>query len=402
MSQVVPRVYDDVLRQHLDARRQMAFVSGPRQVGKTTTCRGVGSEVVYANWDDQDDRALILRGPKAVVAELGLERARAVPPILVLDELHKYRRWRTFLKGLFDRHGERLRVIVTGSARLDVYRRGGDSLMGRYLPYRMHPLSAGELLDPSPPTQELRAPGDLDVPLWDALLEHGGYPEPFVARERSFSRRWRRLRTQQLVREDVRDLTGIQEIGQLEVLTVLLEGRSGQQLSYSSLAREINVAVDTVRRWVATLTALYHGFLLRPYFRNVTKALRKEPKWYLRDWSGISDAGARTETFVACHLLKAVELWEDLGLGTYELRYLRDKEKREVDFLVLRNHAPWFLIEVKQSDTRLSSTLGHFQKQTNVRHAVQGVMDLPYEEVDCFGRSDPCVVPVRTLLSQLP
>jgi predicted AAA+ superfamily ATPase len=402
MGQVLPRVYDAVLRQHLNARRQMAFVSGPRQVGKTTTCRGIGGEVVYASWDDQDDRALILRGPRAVVAELGLDRVRAAVPIVVFDELHKYRRWRTFLKGLFDRHGERLRVIVTGSARLDVYRRGGDSLMGRYLPYRMHPLSVGELLDPTPANEALRAPRELDAPLWDALWEHGGYPEPFVARDSPFSRRWRRLRTQQLVREDVRDLTGIQEIGQLEVLTALLEERSGQQLSYSSLAREVNVAVDTARRWVATLTALYHGFLLRPYFRNVTKALRKEPKWYLRDWSGIGNPGARAETFVACQLLKAVELWEDLGLGTYELRYLRDKQKREVDFLVLRNREPWFLVEVKQSDTRLGSALGHFQRQTRARHAFQAVMDLPHEEVDCFSRSDPCVVPVHTLLSQLP
>jgi predicted AAA+ superfamily ATPase len=260
----------------------------------------------------------------------------------------------------------------------------------------------GELLHPAPPEKALRAPRPLDDSLWDALWEHGGYPEPFVARDQPFSQRWRRLRTQQLVREDVRDLTGIHEIGQLEVLTALLEARSGTQLSYSSLAREVNVSVDTARRWVATLNALYHGFLVRPYFRNVTKALRKEPKWYLRDWSGISDPGARAETFVACHLLKAVELWEDSGLGTYELRYLRDKQKREVDFLVLRDREPWFLVEVKQSETRLGSTLEHFQRQTKARYVLQAVMDLPYEDVDCFARSHPGVAPVRTLLSQLP
>ena len=171
---------------------------------------------------------------------------------------------------------------------------------------------------------------------------------------------------------------------------------------YATLARDINVAVDTVRRWVGTLCSLHHGFLLRPWFRNVTKALRKEPKWYLRDWSGIADSGQRSETFVACHLLKAVEAWTDLGLGEFELRYLRDKEKRKVDFAVIRDGEPWILVEVKRRTTSLSPHLAHFQRQTGARFAFQVVVEMGYVRADCFTREEPCVVPARTLLAQLP
>lgn len=159
--------------------------------------------------------------------------------------------------------------------------------------------------------------------------------------------------------------------------------------------------MDTMKRWVDLLGKLHYGFLVRPWFANVTKALRKEPKWFLRDWSGIADPGARAETLVACHLLKAVEGWTDLGLGDFELRYLRDKQKREVDFLVVKDQRPWFLVEVKASDTRLSPALAHFQAQVAAPHAFQVVLDLPFQDVDCFTTRQPVVVPALTLLSQL-
>jgi len=398
----LPRLYHRILADHLAGHRQMAFVSGPRQVGKTTTCRSAVPGSRYLDWDDQDDRRLILAGPRIVAEELGIEHLADRPTVVVFDELHKYARWKTFVKGLHDKHAERLRIVVTGSSRLDVYRRGGDSLMGRYLMYRMHPLSVGELLRRDPPERELVKPARLSKTRFAALWEHGGFPEPLSKADTRFSRQWRRLRRHQLLREDVRDLTRIQELDQLEVLAEMLEERSCGQIVYSSLARDVNVSVDTIRRWVGTLSSLHHGFLVRPWFRNVAKSLRKEPKWYLRDWSGIRDPGQRAETFVACHLLKAVETWTDLGLGEFELRHLRDKEKREVDLLVVRDGEPWFLVEVKCADTSLSRHLHHFQRQIGAPHAFQVVMDLEYVDADPFRRSDPCVVPARTLLSQFP
>jgi predicted AAA+ superfamily ATPase len=395
----VRRLYTEVLTDHLQRHRQMALVSGPRQVGKTTACRAIGD--TYLNWDNADDRRRLLRGPAALAEALHLERLRAHPPVAVLDELHKYTKWKTLLKGFFDTYGDRVRLIVTGSSRLDVFRRGSDSLMGRYLLYRMHPLSVGESLRTDLPRQELHPPAEVASGDWDALWEHGGFPEPFFRRDTRFTRRWRSLRQEQLSREDLREVAQVTDLGTMETLMQLLAERSAQQLVYSSLAREIQVSVDTVKRWIDLLARLHYGFMVRPWFKNVAKSLRKEPKWFQRDWSGLADDGARAETLVACHLLKAVEGWTDLGFGDFELRYLRDKQKREVDFLVVRDRKPWFLAEVRLNETNLSPSLAHFQGQTKAAHAFQVVLGLAYQAADCFKVRRPVVVPAKTFLSQL-
>jgi len=394
-----PRIYTAVLKEHLEKHRQMALVSGPRQVGKTTVCRLLSDH--YLNWDNSDDRRRILRGPAALAEALQLDRLREKPPVAVLDELHKYSKWKALLKGFFDTYGDQVRLIVTGSSRIDVFRRGSDSLMGRYLLYRMHPWSVGESLRTDLPQQEVRLPAEIASAEWDALWEHGGFPEPFLRRDSRFTRRWRSLRQEQLSREDLREVAQVADLGTMETLMQLLAERSAQQLVYSNLAREIQVSVDTVKRWVDLLARLHYGFMVRPWFRNVAKALRKEPKWFQRDWSGVADDGARAETLVACHLLKAVEGWTDLGFGEFELRYLRDKQKREVDFLVVKDRKPWFLVEVKMSETSLSPALAHFQAQTKAAHAFQLVINLAYQQADCFRVHRPVVVPAKTFLSQL-
>jgi predicted AAA+ superfamily ATPase len=393
------RLYDHVLREHFARHRQMAFVSGPRQIGKTTTSRVLGSH--YLNWDSIDDRRVVLRGQKEVAGHLGLDRLGDRPPLVVFDELHKYPKWKNFLKGFFDVYGPRARVIVTGSSRLDITRRGSDSLMGRYFPFRMHPWSVAECARTEVPESPVQPPVAIRDTDWRALLAHGGFPEPFLKRDARFTRRWRALRQDQLTRGDLSDVARLQDLRAMETLATVLAEHSARQLVYANLSREVGVAVDTARRWVDLLVRLHHGFLVRPWFRNVTKALRKEPKWFLREWSGIEDPGARAETFVACHLLKAVEGWTDIGLGQFELRYLRDKLKREVDFIVVRDRKPWFLVEVKTGDAKLSETLAHFQAQTRARHAFQVSIDEAFVNADCFERTEPVRVPARTLLSQL-
>jgi predicted AAA+ superfamily ATPase len=399
LMKTYPRIYTEILREHLVENRQMAFVSGPRQVGKTTVCRELAS--AYFNWDDQDSRARILKGPVEIAQEAGLQKIQASTPVLAFDELHRYPRWKTFLKGFFDVYGEKTKIIVTGSSRLDVFKRGGDSLMGRYFCYRMHPFSVAELAHPALQRELPGAPLELSENEWSALWTYGGFPEPFVRRDARFSRRWHNLRETQLLREDVREMTRIQELDQLIALASVLAERSSDQVVYASLARQVRVSENTARAWVGALAALHVGFLVRPWHRNVALAIRKEPKWFLRDWSMIGDVGKRAETFVACHLLKAVEGWTDLGLGKFDLFYIRDKQKREVDFLVTKDNQPWFLVEVKNAESSLSPALALMQAQTGAKHAFQVVIEEPYVESDCFLNKDPVVVPARTFLSQL-
>lgn len=396
----VSRLYNAIAERHLQDYRQMLFLSGPRQVGKTTTARLASDH--YLNWDNPTHRKWILDGPDAVAKQCGIDALQEKLPVITFDEIHKHGRWKNWLKGFFDMYSDHCRVVVTGSSRLDVFRRGGDSLMGRYFHYRMHPLSVAELLDPTLPGEHLlRQPQPLPDADWQALWEHGGFPEPYLQRKPTFSRRWRDSRTQQLLREDIRDLTLVREISQIGLLAERLLQRSGDSIVMNSLASDLQVSPDTIKSWLDILVSLHFGVLVRPWFRNINKSLRKEPKWFLRDWSGIEEPGKRAETFVACHLLKAVDGWNDLGLGQFELRYLRDKQQREVDFIVIRDQQPWFLVEVKHANDTLSPTLAYFQKQLKAPHAFQLVIQREYVAADPFTRHDPVIVPACTLLSQL-
>ena len=399
---IIKRIYDAMLNEHLATHRQMAFVSGPRQVGKTTTCRNHADG--YVNWDNIDDREQIMGGPAKLIDRLNLNRLAETTPVTLLDELHKYPQWKQFLKGLFDTYADQTNIMVTGSSSMDVYRRGGDSLMGRYFLYRMHPFSVAETLvkDIPDPKRIVRPPKKITKQNLDALWTHGGYPEPFLKRDLRFTRRWQALRSEQLLREDIRDMTQIQQIDQLEILVKLLAERSSGQLVYSNIAKHVRVSIDTIRRWINVLSSFHLGFLIRPWFKNVSRSLRKEPKWFLRDWAGIEDAGAKAETFVACHLLKAVEGWNDMGFGKFQLAYLRDKRQREVDFVVVRDGKPWFIVEVKLRNETISNALEHYQEQTKAPFAFQVVVNADYVDADCFAKPrGPIVVPAGTFLSQL-
>lgn len=396
---MIDRVYEAVILDHFSRNRQMLFLSGPRQVGKTTASLSVVPPDRYLNWDNETHRALILAGPEAVARHFGLAELQTPLPIVVFDEIHKYRHWKGFLKGFFDTYEKRVRIIVTGSARLDVYKRGGDSMMGRYFLYRLHPLSVRELVDTSLSDSPISKP--LPCRDFDVLLEHGGFPEPFIQRNSRFSHQWQRLRLDLLFREDLRDLTRIQDIGQVELLAKLLARQSGQLVDYTNLANHVKASSPTIQRWIKALSNLYFCFTLQPWSRNISKSLRKQPKVFLWDWTMAPDTGARNENFIASHLLKATQFWTDRGFGSYELYYLRDTAKREVDFLVTKNDEPWFLVEAKTSDQGISPSLSYFQQQTKAPFAFQVSIDSPFIDRDCFIEGIPLRVPARTFLSQL-
>ena len=394
-----------MLATHLEHDRQMLFLAGPRQVGKTTiskTAKMLTQVFVYLNWDYEEDQQLILRGPEAILTKYHLNKPLQKKAIITFDEIHKYKKWRNYLKGFYDKHNERFHFVITGSSKLDVYRSAGDSLMGRYFPYRVHPLSVAELLDLELRDEEIQEPNELNAETFTRLIQFGGFPEPFSKGTKQFYNRWIRLRVEQLFNLDIRELTRIQEIAQMKYLALLLKEQATQLANFNNFAKLVRVTSDTIRSWVNTLNSFYYCYQIQPWSRNITRSLIKQPKIYLWDWSEIKEIGARHENFVASHLLKAIHWWEDRGLGSYGLYYLRDKEKREVDFLVVKNDRPWFLVEVKISHKQsMSEQLYYFQRQTHATHAFQVVFDLPYEAVNCFDYHEPIIVSALTFLSQL-
>ncbi len=400
------RIYEGVIEEHFAQNRQMLFLVGPRQVGKTTTSLDISEprpQHFYFNWDILEDRRKIIEGPHTIAAAIGLGYLTKSLPIIIFDELHKYKHWKTFLKGFFDRYHKEVQIIVTGSARLDIYKVGGDSLMGRYFPYRLHPLSVGELVNPKVRHTEIAPrPKKISNEQFQNLIQFGGFPEPFLKATATFYSRWKKLRMQQFFEEDLRDLTRIQELGQITLLAEFLRLQSGQLMNYSNLSKQINVSVDTIRRWIEVLKSFYYCFTIQPWTQNVRRSLLKEPKIYLWDWSLVDDRGGRAENFIASHLLKAVHFWTDQGLGDYDLYFLRDKEKREVDFLVCKNDQPWFLVEVKNSNhAGISPALYYYQEITQVDHAFQVILNMDYVDQDCFLPRRPLIVPAKTFLSQL-
>ena len=398
------RIYQELIARHLSKYRQMVFLMGPRQVGKTTVSLETASEggsSFYFNWDNAAEKLLFIEGPNAIAKQAGLEELKEQKPILIFDEIHKFGKWKNFLKGFFDSYEKKAKIIVTGSARLNIYKKGGDSLMGRYLYYRIHPLSVAEIATPFLIEDEIRPPAPISDEDWTALIEHGGFPEPFLQRSKEFSRLLRTIRKDQLFREDIRDTTRILELAQLELLAELLRKQAAQSMDYHSLSNKVGVSVDTIRRWLEVLKSFYYCFSLQPWSKNISRSLLKEPKLYLWDWSAIEDEGHAHENLVASHLLKAVHFWNDRGLGEYGLYYLRTKDKIETDFIVVKNKKPWFLVEVKTKAKGISPALYHFQKETGAPHAFQTAFDLPYVNKSCFEETGPIMVPVRTFLSQL-
>ena len=304
----------------------MVFVAGPRQVGKTTLARRLlGRKPGYLNWDVAPDREAILRGE--------------LPPanFWVFDEIHKYRLWRRFLKGLYDSRRASQRILVTGSARLDFYRYGGDSLQGRYHLLRLHPLSAGEL--------GLRSRAEvLD------LLTLGGFPEPFFTGREREARRWSREYRNLLVREELTSLERVTDLGRIELLMVRLPELVGSPLSINALREDLQVSHATVANWVAILERLYAVFRVAPFGAPRIRAVRKEQKHYHLDWSLVPGDAQRFENLVGAHLLKWVHFLQDTEGRDVDLRYFRDVDGREVDFVVVERRRPTHLVECKWAD----------------------------------------------------
>ena len=380
------RIYERLIKDHFDSNRQMVFISGPRQVGKTTLAESVLPDAVRLNYDKAADARIIAAGADKVAEFADLADPSNAKRGILFDELHKFPNWKRFLKGFFDVYADnrRLKVAVTGSARMDVYKRGGDSMMGRYFSYRVHPLTIGELgsknvnLDALFQSSQRVSADDLR-----ALLRFGGYPEPFLRGSERFYNQWKRLRLEKLFAEDLRDLSRVQDLNGLRALAELLAARVGGGMNYASLAADLSVSPDTAKAWTSVLGSVYYCWLVPPWYKNVANSIRKQPKVYLWDWSLVADEGARNENFVGAHLLKAVHWWTDSGLGDFGLYYVRTKQQKEVDFLIAKDNKPFMLVECKSSAKEpLSPALVEFQKTLSAPYAFQVAVDAPASGVD--------------------
>ncbi len=347
------RYLDDTITR--DLSRKMVFLTGPRQVGKTTLAKQLlarSPNGQYLNFDTASDRKVINAQGWSPAASL-----------LVFDELHKKPRWKSWLKGVYDGKPEHQQLLVTGSARLDYLKKGGDSLAGRFFSIRLHPISVREWCDDQGCTSD------------DALshlLARGGFPEAVLAATASDSDRWRLQYLDGLIREDILEFSRLHEVNTMRVLVDLLRERVGSPLSVASLARDLSASTTTITRYLQILEALYVVFTIKPWHKNIARSLLKSPKVYFYD-SGLvrGDDGVRFENLVANHLLKWSHFQRDVKGQELELHYLRTRDGAEIDFALVQAGMILQLIECKLSDLTVHSALARFsQVQPNAK-AVQ-------------------------------
>ncbi len=340
----------------------MVFLGGPRQVGKTTLARSLlkknfDGHPAYLNWDDNDHKRKI--------------KSRDWPrseSLIILDEIHKFKSWRNFVKGLYDTLKNTHKFLVTGSARLDHFRKGGDSLLGRYHYYRLHPFSLPEL--------------EFKTTALNELIKFGGFPEPFSKKDERSLRRWHRQRLDRLIRTDLRDWESIKEVEKIYTLAENLPDRVGSPLSINSLANDLEVDFKTVKRWISILDSIYYSFQISPFGSKKIRAVKKEQKLYLWDWSQISSQGHRFENLVASQLLKYCHFLEDTQGYRMELRFLRDTDKREVDFVILKEGKPLFAVECKTGEKSCSPHIFYFKDRTDIPMFYQVHLGTSYKQID--------------------
>jgi predicted AAA+ superfamily ATPase len=384
-----------------DLPERLAFVAGPRQIGKTTLARQIldsWQAGEYFSWDRVADRRRILAAEWPAAGGL-----------IVLDELHKYRRWKRWIKGEFDSRPKGLSFLVTGSARMDVYRRGGDSLQGRYHHYRLHPFTVGELLGraieeaPRPfealdPLDEQDARASAARDAFATLVRFGGFPEPCFAGSERVWRRWQKERFDRFFREDVRDLEALPDLSGIQLLADMLPARVGSPLSVNALREDLDVSHKAATHWLEILERLYFSFRIRPHATRSSRSLRKMPKLYLWDSSLVDAEGPRFENLVALHLLKLCHLLEDRDGWRTELRYLRDADGRELDFVVTVKGKPWIAVEAKLGDEAPSREFLSWKEQLGIGHCFllsrDGRRDVVKKGVRC--------VPAWAFLGGLP
>jgi len=363
------------LWKELSAEKQMIFLSGPRQVGKTTLAKEIAGEFrnnVYFNWDILEHKKLLIKNPAFFE---NINRQDETTPIVIFDEIHKYKHWKNYLKGIYDQFASDYKFLVSGSGRLDLYQKGGDSLAGRYFQFRLFPFTIAELNDSRRSFNEfMKTPiANFDInnknstqKIWQTLFKIGGFPEPFVKGKDTFFIKWAKNYASQIIREDIRSIQGIKNIDNIELLFTLLSSRIGSPFSINNIAQELQVSFKSVREWLKLFEVFYLAFRIGPWTKKISRAILKEKKIYLFNYPEIENESYKFENMVALEFLRAIYNWNEYGYGKFTLHYIRNKEKEEVDFLIADNNVPILLIETKLSDDEPAKSLMKFQKILNI------------------------------------
>ena len=395
--------------QELSAEKSMVFLAGPRQAGKTTLAKliaGTFTNNLYFNWDIPDHKTLFFENSTFFEA---IDRKDSSIPLIVLDEIHKYKDWKNYLKGIYDQFHEQFRFLVSGSGRLDLYQKGGDSLAGRYFLFHLWPFTIAELGGKNSSIKSfLKDPLHMEgssrkalSDIWTQLAALSGFPEPYISGKATTYRMWSNTYSSQLIREDIRDLVEIKSITDLESLYLLLPSKVGSPLSVPSLANDLKVAYNSVQNWLSVLERFFLTFSIPTWTKSITRTIQKERKVYLWDTPRIKDPAARFENMVAIELWRAVTLWNDRGYGNFSLHFLRNKEKQEVDFLIAESREPLVLIETKLAEKEPGKPLMNFQNALNIP-AVQLTAEGTTFRLMTNNRNKILVAPAHMWLSQLP
>lgn len=349
---------------------RMLFISGPRQIGKTTFIKNKISTIggSYYNWDNPDVRLAYNKSSSFFV-----DKTKA-HSLVVFDEIHKRNKWKDILKGIYDVHKTNYRFVVTGSARLDTFKRSGDSLVGRYFTTHMFPISPNELqgLDFKEFScahefiNVMRSECGVQKNISNDLISLGGFPEPFFTGSVSFWRRWQKQYQDLLIQEDLRDLSNIQRLDSIELLVNLLKQKVSSTVSYNSLVNDLQADNKSIKSWIAQLEKLMMVFSIKPWSKQINKSFRKNPKIYFYDWTLVSEPGARFENFLALQIFRTLTLWNDRFGYDFELFFIRDYNDNEVDFCISLNSKPWLLIESKLGSPRPSSSLNKIKATLGV------------------------------------
>jgi uncharacterized protein len=339
----------------------MVFLGGPRQVGKTTVTENLINTVfpggILLNWDSRKARERILD-----------ESWEESAPLVVFDELHKYPHWKQWVKGVYDTKPKNQAYVVTGSAKLNVYKKGGDSLLGRYHYWRIHPFTLDELPQGVSPKAGFKR-----------LITLGGFPEPFLSNDERKARRWRKERYDRILREDIQDISRVRDVQLIRMLLDALRARVGGMITYTNLARDLQVSPNTIKEWISLVAEMYIAFPIYPFSKNLPRAIQKPAKLYFYDNADCSGGeGVRLENLVATHLLKRLHFLEDYEGYECSLHYIRDKDGREVDFVTVVDGKVTDLIEVKLSDDSISAPLKYFKSRLNPVRTTQLVANLKY------------------------